>query len=228
MAAHMSAKRFYMLETKPVTCSIASLGTAPSRRILAGLDVKSMTVEGLDGGRSPPSRTRSNLSPSRSATETAEFSASVPLVFADVAVMGVPRVETSRRGTGWSAMRSPTVSKPPETIDGTISDLRTTIVSRPGQKALASAIASGGTSSPYVKRSSTSPMSTGMGLESSLPFILKTRSTAFSSRALAATPYTVSVGMLMTPPRRRMSTARSIEVERMVRRSGCCTIPTVW
>ena len=86
----MPARRFYMLETDPVTCSIAVLGTAPSRSILGGLTVASTTVEGLDGGSSPPSNTMSRLEPSWLKTDIAEDSASVPLMLADVAVIGAP------------------------------------------------------------------------------------------------------------------------------------------
>ena len=179
----------------------------------------SITVDGFDGRSWPPSNTRSMRLPKCWMTCSADVRGGWPLMLALVAVIGAASRATIALGTGWSGTLRPTVSSPPVVMSGTREDLSTTIVSLPGQKAAASCRATSGTRWPNLWKSSIPETNSGSGLDCPRCLTSKTRCTAASSRAAAAMPYRVSVGMATTPPPARAETASSIDTDG----TGCCS-----
>ncbi len=94
----------------------------------------------------------------------------------------------SARATGWSGTRTATVGRPAVTIAGTAFFFGRTIVSGPGQKRFASALASGGTPGTSLRSIDRSATWTMSGLSSGRPFASKTLLTAAGSRAFAPRP----------------------------------------
>src|SRR2546423_5836235 len=94
----------------------------------------------------------------------------------------------------------PTVAPPAVTIGGILADLASTIVSGPGQKARASFVANSGQEEVHSLAISTLETWTMIGLFAGRPLISKILLTAWASKALAARPYTVSVGRATSSP----------------------------
>ena len=118
------------------------------------------------------------------------------------AASGTPAAAISRRATGCDGTRTPTVSSPPVTTSGTSRRLGKTIVSGPGQNRSASRSASGDSARATAVARSADSTCTISGLKAGRPLTANTRSTAAASRALAPSPYTVSVGNATSLPSR--------------------------
>ena len=94
-------------------------------------------------------------------------------------------------------------------LSGTISFFLRIIVSGPGQKASAAFTAISFTSHESTSKSFLSAICTISGLSEGLPFAAYIFADAFSSRASAPSPYTVSVGNATSPPFFKISAACS-------------------
>ena len=111
--------------------------------------------------------------------------------------------------TGSLGMRTATVSSPPVVPYGTASLLGNIMVSGPGQNASISFPAASGISATRGFKSEKSAICAISGLSEGLPFAAYIFFAASSSRALAPSPYTVSVGNATRPPSRKISAALS-------------------
>ena len=159
---------------------------------------------------SPPSITASITPSKQASTSPAVLGLFSPEGFADGAASGTPHCFKSSIVFGCCGQRSPMVSPPARTISGIPFFAFKTIVSGPGQKTSDRKYAAFGTSTQSLSIIS-EPLTIRLrGLLSGLPFALKTRFTAASSRPLAARPYTVSVGTATSPPSFIISAAAEI------------------
>ena len=133
-----------------------------------------------------------------------------PEIFAEGAANDTPAASITARAAGCEGQRTATVSRPPLVSYGTISDFGSIIVRGPGQNLSASRSALSGRALTSGAHCSTSVMCTISGLSPGLPLASNIFFTATGSRALAARPYTVSVGMATRPPVRSISPARAM------------------
>src|SRR4051812_39279258 len=108
---------------------------------------------------------------------------------------------------GWLGQRTPTVSPPAVTIFGISLARGNTSVNGPGQKARASWSAKGGQALVQRLAIATLLTWTMMGFSAGRPLVSKILDTASASIALAAKPYTVSVGRAIISPARSASAA---------------------
>ena len=131
----------------------------------------------------------------------------LPERLAEGAASGTPASRMSARATGCDGRRMPTVSSPAETSSGMQAALGKMMVNGPGQNASASLRALSGTIRASVESCSLSAMCTIRGLSCGRPLARKIFATAAPSKAFAARPYTVSVGMPTTSPARSSAPA---------------------
>ncbi len=126
------------------------------------------------------------------------------------AAIGMPAAAISARATGCDGTRTPTSGRPAVTTSGTSGPRGSSSVSGPGQNASISARAwslISATSRPSGRPWLTCTIT---GSHAGRCFAAKMRSTAFSSKALAPSPYTVSVGNATVPPARQIVATRSM------------------
>ena len=122
-------------------------------------------------------------------------------MFADGPTIGASASRIKARVTSLSGIRAATVSKPPVTVVDTVPGMTgKIIVNGPGQKASINFSAHALTT---AKRSTCALSATWTinGLSDGRPFAAYTLLTAFSLKASAPKPYTVSVGNATSDPR---------------------------
>src|SRR5215510_2127043 len=113
----------------------ASNDNGPSRRRTGGSTVRSNSVEPTDDGSIPPSTRASIESPSCRRTSSAVTGDGTPLLFALVAVMGLPKWETRVVANAAIGQRRPTVFVPAVTRADSDAAACRIIVRGPGQNA---------------------------------------------------------------------------------------------
>src|SRR5579885_3120077 len=124
--------------------------------------------------------------------------------------MGRPASRSRACASGCAGTRMPTVSRPAVTCSGMRRCLGRTRFSGPGQERRARVSAVGGHSATMTRAMSMEDTCTMTGLVGGRPLASKIRATADSSRALAPSPYTVSVGNATRRPARSSAAARTM------------------
>ena len=192
---------------------------APTRTT-RGSPVKSTIVDGVRRLARPPSTTPASPCGNTRRTSAAERAGVRPERLALVPVSGVPAARITARANSDPGNRTATVPLPAVTMPGTRAAAGRISVSGPGQNRAARRSKDSGSraaSSSTCRRESTSSR---IGFDSGRPFSRKSILTASGWNGSAASPYTVSVGIATTCPR-RMAAAACLTVTPQFYYDGC-------
>src|ERR1700683_2276506 len=159
---------------------------APFRMIRKPSASQAITVLGAAAVKIPPSRNTLTLFPSDCRAASAVLAGGSPERFALVAVIGCPRTRLNARAIGCDETRMPTPPSGPMSCGGKSRRAGITIVSGPGQNALARRRAIAGTSRAIANAIAESAAISAIGLLASRPLIAKTFSNAFGENGSAA------------------------------------------
>jgi hypothetical protein len=132
------------VRTAPSTSRSASTEMAPGRSTSTGSVVQSTTVDSTPASVCPPCRMQSIRPPRSSCTASQVVGLGRPDRLADGAGTGVSQAARNLWVSGRPGIRTPTVSSPAVTTDGSSGCLGRMIVSGPGRKRSRSGSAAAG------------------------------------------------------------------------------------